>query len=111
MRKKGRRWSKAIVESGLCQDPFIESFVEEMFYVQSVSCRYVEVMSGTVRAVGRLNVKNLEDSRVRSPEPQRVTELGARTPDQKTGSESQDKIECKDFQPQVEVIPDSADDR
>ena len=109
MRKKGRRWSKAIVESGLCQDPFIESFVEEMFYVQSVSCRYVEVMSGTVRAVGRLNVKNLEDSRVRSPEPQRMTEV--RTPDQKTGSESQDKIECQDFQPQVGAILDSADDR
>lgn len=48
-----------------------------MFYSRSSVCRYVEVMSGKIKSVQKLELKNLDDARIRNSES-RMTESGTK---------------------------------
>ena len=81
-----------------------------MFYAQSVTCRYVDVMSGTVRSVEKLCVKNLEDSRIKRKEVI-APMLEARTQEQKARTETKVPTGCKNFRQEGPVIQDSTAER
>ena len=81
-----------------------------MFYAQSVGCRYVEVMSGTVRSVEKLCVKNLEDSRIKRTELIAPV-LEARTPEQKARTGTKVPTGCHNFLQEGPAIQDSANER
>ncbi len=72
-----------------------------MFYVRTLACRYVEVMSGQVRTVQKLELKNLEDASIRNPEPTsqpaRIPDQTARTGPAETCQNCQILDKCSDF--------------